>query len=552
MAKFTEWSAQARGSQLGGERLLEQFLDSKHETGEKFSLYYFISDFTNSKSDPAKSTVLFISGGPGELNRFRYDNFGDLPGFRVVYFHVRGAGFSQIPAHPKYDQYLRAKHVVKDLEKIRRDLLGEKGKWCGIVAHSYGTVLAQRYAHKYPHNVEKLILSAPISRHNLEQISEAPCITETLARLYDSSRFAFLATIAAPDGTMDIRPTVLKEAQRLSDIADEEFGSVQFLVDEYDHLKTQLKDRFPADLSHYSREFFAALRRVRSVGWLNHSADLVKGLSDNVDEVQQYTGLMIAHEILKGLSADYREAFNRQEWTQFQFGSLVPGRNNQSPLEKVLGNARSYFAGGRQTSQRAYYVLTVCDGVNAEFLRQYKSSGDTEKALEKMGGRQHEIHRINPYLETMNLENGPIKEWDPVSFSHSVTTLILKGGADPVTQGDQAEHYFFNALSGDRLLIEFPGVGHSMALPEMGTKPVVAGRQTRDFLLRSFLAQEFDEFKNSKVLDVVQAAFNRLKRVGPNNRYDLKVETQFKSGAVRPKAHVVSVVDRQKKTLTVG
>jgi pimeloyl-ACP methyl ester carboxylesterase len=552
MAKFTDWSARGRGSHLGNERLIEQFLDSKKQRGEKFFLYYFMSDFTDSKSDPAKSTILFISGGPGELNRFRYDNFGDIAGYRIVYFHVRGAGFSQIPANREYDKYLRAKYVVEDIEKIREELLGKNGKWRGIVGHSYGTVLAQQYAHKYPNNVDKIVLSAPLSRHNLEQIPEAPRVTETLERIYESKRFAFLADMELPDGTRDIRPRLLKKVQKISNIADEQFGSIQFLVDEYDGLKIELGDKFPAEVKPYSRAFFAALRRLRNVGWLNHSGDLVKGLSDNVDEVQQYTGLIIADEILTGLTGDYAEKFNQQAWTQFQFGSPVPARgSNKNPLKKVLGNARSYFEGGRQNSQRAYYVLTLYDGVNAEFLREYKSSRDMQKAIDKMGGRQHEKYRVNQYLETVGIEAEGIKEWDPEQFTHPVTTLILKGGADPVSQGDQAEHYFHKALLGDRLLIEFPGIGHSMALPEMAR--AVARRQTRDFLLSSFLAQDFDELRRSNVIDVVRGAFKRVKREEPNRRYNLEVKAKWASRTDKTTQLLRSRVNRPKeKILTTG
>src|SRR5262245_65897516 len=36
--------------------------------------------------------------------------------------------------------------------------------WDAIYAHSWGTIVAQRYASKYPEMVRRLILSAPVSR----------------------------------------------------------------------------------------------------------------------------------------------------------------------------------------------------------------------------------------------------------------------------------------------------------------------------------------------------------------------------------------------------
>src|SRR5262249_8475402 len=58
-----------------------------------------------------------------------------------------------------------------------------------------------------------------------------------------------------------------------------------------------------------------------------------------------------------------------------------------------------------------------------------------------------------------------IVPWDPAKYRHSVPTLILKGGADPVTAAGQAEYYYTDALSGARTLIEFKGVGHSFYFP---------------------------------------------------------------------------------------
>ena len=53
-------------------------------------------------------------------------------------------------------------------------------------------------------------------------------------------------------------------------------------------------------------------------------------------------------------------------------------------------------------------------------------------------------------------------------FSHSRPTLILKGEADPVSAGGQAEYILSNALTGPKALIEFPGLGHEFYLSNIG------------------------------------------------------------------------------------
>jgi hypothetical protein len=51
--------------------------------------------------------------------------------------------------------------------------------------------------------------------------------------------------------------------------------------------------------------------------------------------------------------------------------------------------------------------------------------------------------------------------WNPARIIHAVQTLVLKGGADAVIAGCQAEDFFNDGLpKGNRVLLEFPGMGH--------------------------------------------------------------------------------------------
>ena len=88
-----------------------------------------------------------------------------LIGYKIVYFHLRGSGFSQLPESIGSDEYIRTEYAADDIEKIREDLFGEnsKTKWDAVIGYSYGAVLAQQYANQYPDAVDKLILIGPIS-----------------------------------------------------------------------------------------------------------------------------------------------------------------------------------------------------------------------------------------------------------------------------------------------------------------------------------------------------------------------------------------------------
>ena len=175
-----------------GQRLISQYLDSKSKQGESFYLYYFTTELPPKPEDSnyEHKTILFCSGGPGEnltvLSQHDRDgkeaHFLDIPGYRIVYFHLRGSGFSQIPASNEYDRYLRTRYAVEDIERIRKEVLGEKGIWAAVVGYSYGTVLAQQYAHYHPENLKKLILVAPMSRHKFKQFEGRSAKANSSAR----------------------------------------------------------------------------------------------------------------------------------------------------------------------------------------------------------------------------------------------------------------------------------------------------------------------------------------------------------------------------------
>ena len=150
----------------------------------KFDLHYFFGRDYDA-DDPERKNVLYISGGPGDIvDRANASLDSMRMGANFFYFDVRGTGFSIIPESNDYDQFLRAKYVVEDIETLRQVMAkkihnecadGETPMennckegttpWDAIYAHSWGTIVAQMYAATYgKKHVTKLILSAPVSR----------------------------------------------------------------------------------------------------------------------------------------------------------------------------------------------------------------------------------------------------------------------------------------------------------------------------------------------------------------------------------------------------
>ena len=94
---------------------------------------------------------------------------------------------------------------------------------------------------------------------------------------------------------------------------------------------------------------------------------------------------------------------------------------------------------------------------------------DIRGALRRSGGDPRVGRDLNIWLEKLGIDDEKeISPWDPGQFSHSRPTLILKGEADPVSAGGQAEYILSNALTGPKALIEFPGLGHEFYLSNIG------------------------------------------------------------------------------------
>jgi pimeloyl-ACP methyl ester carboxylesterase len=182
------------------ENLLRVPLDRRNPKHGDFDLYYFVK---SPEEGLARKTVLYCAGGPGDIVRvpeltLTFAYFLTRNEYNVVYFHIRGSGFSQIHPSSRFDRFLRTSYAVEDLEAIRRAFLGKDGKWDGIIAWSYGTVLAQQYAHSHSDRVRKLILLAPLSRHMFKKSANAfddfnrdvrQIHRQSLERIYNTKEF---------------------------------------------------------------------------------------------------------------------------------------------------------------------------------------------------------------------------------------------------------------------------------------------------------------------------------------------------------------------------
>jgi pimeloyl-ACP methyl ester carboxylesterase len=539
----------------------------------KFVLYYFDSKSLRSltrravdyvagklsRTDPARTTVLYIIGGPGQIVD-RNDRDLQLlleEKHNVIYFDMRGVGLSTIPLPNTYDQFLRAKFVVEDIEMIRQKVLDNK-PWDAIYAHSYGTIVAQQYASKYSANVKKLILSAPVSRNleyddariamivsNLvaiyENYSRAPCECESMGaigrirraaagaifgvkEMTGTDNFCFVSEVRPP-GSLPEGPLIDKiknTLQTLFDNLKKDYKHISFVFGNYRDLVE--RDKEFQKQYRYPKEFFKALQSLQFQGLAEKdpllSNDVRKEMQVNAAFFLGYYLSLNERQlglpgIAKGQNASeapFLNGINGIEDTvckqryQNRFDAAKNFLDKEVAAESYRANSVfGLFDGNDQWVPKMLRSAIVC--LSAEEIKSFANGpADRFKIAREI------IQRIGAGPETQ------ICPWDPKEFAHSVPTLILKGGADPVISGCQAEYFFNSGLAkGGRALVEFPGLGHV-------TIPLVAKERENEWwaalgeLVGHFLDHNStqDFLENTRVKTLIKERLRGIDRTPPS------------------------------------
>ncbi len=114
--------------------------------------------------------VLLIPGGPGNSHTYFHPWFSDLAeNYKVIYIDAFGRGKSE---RAKDSTEYTFNRDVEDIELLRKALGYEK--WI-IIGHSYGGMVAQAYALKYPGSIEKLVLSNTLYSGEMWQANNDNC-----------------------------------------------------------------------------------------------------------------------------------------------------------------------------------------------------------------------------------------------------------------------------------------------------------------------------------------------------------------------------------------
>ena len=121
------------------------------------------------ESEGRGEPLLMIAGGPGSSHHFEpyFSSLSDS--FRIIYFDAFGRGKSERAKSP--NEYTFARDV-EDVEGLRKALgLGK----INLLGHSYGGIVAQAYALKYPDAVKRLILVTTLFNAEMWQANNDSC-----------------------------------------------------------------------------------------------------------------------------------------------------------------------------------------------------------------------------------------------------------------------------------------------------------------------------------------------------------------------------------------
>jgi pimeloyl-ACP methyl ester carboxylesterase len=501
-----------------------------------FQLAYFLGNGFDLDRRQRRN-ILYIPGGPGAI----VDSENGSATLRllekkhnVVYFHPRGMAQSAIDGRKEYDQFLRAGYVVEDIEKLRQAVLKIR-PWDAIYAHSWGTVIAQRYAAKYGNaKVSSLILSGPVDRHrsdtqeartrmtvdNLRAIFNyyrsqgapncqcassaflrplvtdfsSPQITILESRLGPSDNFCFVQSTTIEQ--------IVKKLEQIIPEIEEHYGSADVVVDHFSDLKADAN--FQNRFGKFPVEFFLGLRFLQMSGAPEKDGLVFTAESRN----RVSAALLVAH----ALTADNP---SRCSLKSKLFADAAPDCEYCERIRAAREEMRA--RAGNRESRRGNYVYGVYDGVarwisimmgeKGCFLGKDMAAFANQASDDKRFGRD-QAKRVGVVAEER------ICPWNPADFLHEVPALLIKGSRDAIVAGCQAEDFFSKGLKeGRRVLFEFRGLGHDLSVGNLyeGSDPSIWSKRFAE-LLEDFLAMSSSPAKFRSNAGV-RAKLQRLKAI---------------------------------------
>ena len=200
---------------------------------------------------------LIIHGGPGLNHKYLFPNLQFLTDrYQLIFYDQRASGRSSLDLDTNS---VTIDNFIKDIDELRNIFGIEK---LNIMAHSWGGLLAMKYAIKYPENTKSLILinsvgaSSGISTMANQKLAERFTIEDSINR----------AEIIQTDEFQKREPNTIEALMKIG--FKHQFYNTAFIDSlnlslNRDYIKTsQLLQNLAKDLTEY--DFHSGLKKIQS------------------------------------------------------------------------------------------------------------------------------------------------------------------------------------------------------------------------------------------------------------------------------------------------
>lgn len=429
LALNAQWTDQEQGKikrevclkEFAHPKFLSQKLNPTDASSDKFDFFYFTKD----RFDSNKPSLIYIIGGPGAITKPTHDV--GLEGFNQVFFHIRGAGCSALPQDNTFDRYLRTAFVLEDIELIRQDL--GLTQWDLVFGSSYGSIVANRYAQKYPDRINKVILDGNAvdyqDRHDHSFWYKVPLFFEGILNKDRANQFKGLDQKAKKELVRKVSVQVKKARE----------------INGFEYILAQKKFADPALITKYPMlklgpAYFMALWYINYIGW--------NSVDDWNINLQNKTSLLVASSLSPGFFDEIKVLEAKNELLAAYKRRFEQTEDNASTVEVEIPFS----------STRVFNVLETFEGFFSatEITHDPPTLGDFEKnkAHDKVG-----------YFEDF----GQVM-LSPELIKQHVPTFSLHGTADGGTPIEGFYEVFAALGHSDNIFFEVTGGGHWYLLPQ--------------------------------------------------------------------------------------
>jgi proline iminopeptidase len=233
--------------------------------------------------------IIFLHGGPGLNHSYFLPQVSGLAkDHKLIFFDQRASGRS---ATVQDSTLMTLDKMTEDIEEIRKTFAKEK---IIIIAHSWGGLLAMKYAMKYPNNLRSLILVSSVSPKAHEYESETAATVKSRMTREDSvARAAVLASEGFKAGKGEAYEKLLKLAFKTTFHDKALVDNLNLAIDDNFAIKRRALFMLSNELSNY--DLYPGLRSIKVPVLIVHgeSDATPKALSQSIASTISNSNLVI-------------------------------------------------------------------------------------------------------------------------------------------------------------------------------------------------------------------------------------------------------------------